>query len=62
LTNLSNNDNIFKDIKCIGYNKDGHLIHYWATDSLYHVMSYDAQGRHCSEPNCEINFEKELKN
>jgi hypothetical protein len=25
--------------------------------SRQHVISYDSQGRHCSEPNCEINFE-----
>lgn len=30
--------------------------------SREHVLSYDSQGRHCSEPTCEINREEEGKN
>lgn len=32
--------------------KEKHVIE---EGSRHHVISYDSKGRHCSEPNCEIN-------
>ena len=41
-------------------NEDGHVIHPPHEEgNRFHVISYDNHGRHCSEPNCEVNFERE---
>ena len=37
------------------YNKDGTEKHIIREGARYHVLSYDSQGRKCSNPNCEIN-------
>lgn len=29
--------------------------------SRQHVIHWDTQGRHCSEPNCEVNFEEKSR-
>jgi hypothetical protein len=36
-------------------NPDGTLKHTRKEGSRKHVVTYSTQGRHCSEPNCEIN-------
>jgi YD repeat-containing protein len=51
LTSATDSDNI-EYMKSNVYNKEGHLIHIYQNDSRFHVISYDAQGRHCSEGNC----------
>ena len=41
-------------------NEDGHLVHPPHIEgSKFHVLHWDSIGRHCSEPNCEVNFERE---
>lgn len=41
-------------------NKDGTLKHIRTEGARYHVLWYDDQGIHCSEPNCEVN-RREIK-
>ena len=36
-------------------NEDGTLKHIIKEGAYYHVLWYDSDGTHCSEPNCEIN-------
>ena len=31
------------------------LVHIIKEGARYHVLHWDTQGRHCSEPNCELN-------
>jgi len=37
------------------FNKDGTEKHIIKKGARYHVLSWDTNGRHCSEPNCEVN-------
>lgn len=37
------------------YNKDGTEKHVVCEGARHHVVSWDTDGEHCSEPNCEIN-------
>lgn len=38
------------------YNKDGTIKHPLHKEGArYHVLHWDTDGIHCSEPNCEIN-------
>jgi len=37
------------------YNEDGSLKHIYKDDARYHVLYWDDDGSHCTEPNCEIN-------
>ena len=30
--------------------------HITKDNSPHHILSWDEQGKHCSEPNCEVNF------
>jgi hypothetical protein len=39
--------------------KPATIPHIIKEGSREHVISYSTQGRHCSEPNCEVNFENE---
>jgi len=41
-------------------NKDGTLKHIRKEGARYHVLRYDSNGVHCSEPNCEVN-RREIK-
>lgn len=36
---------------------DGSYEHLVCNGSRRHVLRWDSQGQHCSEPNCEINKE-----
>lgn len=36
-------------------NKDGTIKHVHKDGARYHVLWYDSDGAHCTEPNCEIN-------
>jgi hypothetical protein len=40
-------------------NEDGHLRHIHCEGARFHVISYSTEGRRCSEPECEVNFENE---
>lgn len=35
---------------------DGSFHHLSCNGSRRHVISWDSNGSHCSEPNCEINY------
>jgi hypothetical protein len=37
------------------YNEDGSEKHIVCEGARFHVISWDSQGEHCSEPNCEVN-------
>jgi len=39
-------------------NEQGHLKHICCNGARFHVMSWSTKGRHCSEPECEVNFER----
>jgi hypothetical protein len=36
-------------------NPGGTLRHIYEDGAHFHVISWDTLGRHCSEPNCEVN-------
>lgn len=36
-------------------NEDGTVKHIICEGAHYHVLWWDGQGTHCTEPNCEIN-------
>lgn len=40
------------------YNKDGTEKHIYCDGARFHVLHWDSNGEHCSEPNCEINKRK----
>ena len=37
------------------YNQDGTEKHIVCDGARFHVLHYDRNGMHCSEPNCEVN-------
>lgn len=37
------------------YNEDGTEKHIVQEGARFHVISWDTEGSHCSNPNCEIN-------
>lgn len=39
----------------------GWLRHTVKEGARYHVLWWDSQGRHCSEPDCEVNHPNEIK-
>ena len=42
-------------------NPDGSIQHVYCEGARFHVLSWSTQGRHCSEPDCEVNRERESK-
>lgn len=40
-------------------NPNGTLKHIRKEGSRYHILLYDSKGRHCSEPECEVNKRNE---
>ena len=40
------------------YNESGHIKHVSKEGSREHVLWWDSNGCHCSEKDCEINFQK----
>ena len=40
-------------------NPDGSVQHVYCDGARFHVLSWSTQGRHCSEPNCEVNRERQ---
>lgn len=43
------------------YNEDGTEKHIRCNGARYHVISWDSQGAKCSEPDCELNKERNQK-
>ena len=43
-------------------NEDGSIQHVYCDGARFHVISYSTLGRHCSEPDCEVNRERERMN
>lgn len=41
---------------------DGSVQHVYREGARFHVVRWSKQGRHCSEPNCEVNRERERVN
>jgi hypothetical protein len=41
------------------FNEDGSEKHIVQAGARFHVLWWDSNGEHCSEPNCEINKRKE---
>jgi hypothetical protein len=42
-------------------NADGSVQHVYCDGARFHVLSWSTQGRHCSEPDCEVNRERESR-
>lgn len=40
-------------------NPDGTIQHVYCEGARFHVLSWSALGTHCSEPECEINKQRE---
>lgn len=36
-------------------NADGSVKHVYCEGARFHVLSWSSRGRHCSEPECEVN-------
>lgn len=43
-------------------NEDGSIQHVICDGARFHVLSWSTLGTHCSEPDCEINRERERRN
>jgi len=39
-------------------NPDGTIQHVYCDGARFHVLSWSTRGRHCSEPECEVNAER----
>ena len=42
-------------------NPDGSIQHVICEGARFHVISWSTEGQRCSEPDCEVNRERELK-
>jgi hypothetical protein len=51
-----------KEYQLPEYNKNGTEKHIVKEGSRHHVVWWDSNGRHCSEPNCEINKSRRISN
>lgn len=43
-------------------NPDGTIQHVYCEGARFHVISWSGPGRHCSEPDCEVNKERNTLN
>ncbi len=43
-------------------NEDGSLKHIRKEGARYHILYWNSNGSHCSEPNCEINKRSKNEN
>ena len=51
---------MFGVVPCVR-NPDGSIQHVYCEGARFHVLSWSTEGRHCSEPDCEVNREREVK-
>lgn len=42
-------------------NPDGGIQHVYCDGARFHVLSWSTQGRHCSDPDCEVNRKRAVK-
>ena len=42
-------------------NEDGSIQHVYCEGARFHVISWDILGQQCSEPDCEINKQREQR-
>lgn len=52
-------DQILEAICPLVCNPDGSIQHVYCDGARFHVLSWSTLGRHCSEPDCEVNRERE---